>query len=240
MTASRAMDALQAALGHANTVMLAAILAGLIARRRVRLWYTFALLVAAVLVPAVLTILWPARFFRWSFWQAKETAHHVIRFAMAVELAFRTFRAFPGALVTARRVLLMVLVLTWIAVMAVPVVVATDPANEVLALVAELQPRVVNGTVWLFTAIAALILWYRLPVHPFHKAVLLGYVPYLVVFTIVLNALGSLGWERIALLSYVSQVSYLALVTYWAHAVWRTYPAEVASPAEKRRVAQTA
>src|SRR5437773_4691447 len=162
MTASRAMNALQAALGYAGIVMLAAILAGLIAKRRVSLWYTFALLVAAVLAPTVLAMLWPARFFRWSFWQAKETAHHLIRFAMAVELAFRTFHAFPGSLVTARRILLIVLVVTWVAVMAVPVVVDSDPANEVLALVAELQPRVVNGTVWLFTAIAALILWYRL------------------------------------------------------------------------------
>ena len=34
---------------------------------------------------------------------------------------------------------------------------------------ADLQPRVLNGSIWLFTAIAALILWYRLPVDPFHK-----------------------------------------------------------------------
>jgi hypothetical protein len=234
------MSLLQAVLTHAATPILLAVLAGLIVKRRLRLWYTFPLLVAAVLASNLLIGLWPGRFFRWSFWQAKETVHDVIRFAMAVELALRTFRAFPGALATARRALLVVLALTWIAVSAVPTRVEPTAGERVLIFAAELHPRVVNGTIWLFTAIAALILWYRIPVHPFHKAVLLGYVPYLLVFTIVFNALGQWGWQRLPFLSYASQLAYLALVAFWAHAAWRSYPEAVVRRPFAQEVAQTA
>jgi hypothetical protein len=234
------MNLLQASLTQAATAMLAAVVAGLIVKHRVRLWYGFAVLVAAVGASNLLIGLWPQRFYGWSFWQTKETAHDVIRFGMAIELALRTFRAFPGALATARRALLVGCALTWIAVSAVPTAVQPTAGERVLVFAAELHPRVLNGTIWLFTAIAALILWYRIPVHPFHKAVLLGYVPYLLVFTIVFNALGQLGWQRVTLLSYANQVAYLALVTYWAHAAWRSYPEAVVRRPATRHLAQTA
>src|SRR5438128_1435568 len=197
------MTLLQAAITQAGTILMIVLLVGLFVKRRVRLWYAFALLVAAVIVSNVLVAFWPARFYRWSFWLAKETTHNLIRFAMALELALRAFRAFPGALGTARRAILLVLGLTFIAVLTAPVD-GNTPATAYPAFIREVLPRVVNGTVWLFTAIAGVILWYRIPVHPFHKAVLLAYVPYLLVFTILLNALGSVGWQRGASLSYAN------------------------------------
>jgi hypothetical protein len=240
LASARNMNLLQASLFYAGIVMLGAILAGLVVKRRVRLWYTFALLVAASLASTVLIALWPGRFYRWSFWQTKETVHSLIRFAMAVELGLRTFRAFPGALAMARRATLVVIALTWVAVSAVPTGVEPTADARVLAFVAGLQPRVVNGTVWLFTAIAALILWYHIPVHPFHKAVLLGYVPYLLVFTILVNALGQLGWQRLPFLSLASQIAYVALEAFWAHAAWRRYPEAVVQQPAARQIAQTA
>jgi hypothetical protein len=150
---------------------------------------------------------------------------------MAIELALRTFRAFPGAIATARRTLLVVCVLTWVAVSAVPTGVEPTAADRVLVFAAQLHPRVVNGTIWLFTATAALILWYRIPVHPFHKAVLLGYVPYLLVFTILYNALGQLGWQRLLFLGYAGQIAYVSLAAFWVHAAWRAYPEALVRPA---------
>jgi hypothetical protein len=232
------MSSLQATLSYLGLVALAVVMAGLVVKRRVGLWYAFALLLVAVIVPQGLMTLWPSRFFRLSFWQTKEIAHNLIRFAMALELALRAFRAFPGALATARWTMLLVLALTLVAVMMAPTGSETRTVDSAF-LFGELQARVVNGTVWLFTAIAALILWYRIPVHPFHKAVLLGYVPYLLVFTVLLNALSQMGWQRLSFVSYSSQIAYLALVTYWARAAWRRYPDAVLRPAP-RQIAQTA
>ena len=229
------MTATQAAIGYAGTIALAAVLAGVLVRRRYRVWYLMALFVALNLGSALLTTFWRSRFYTADFWQAKETALNFVRFAMALELAYRTFRAFPGALATLRLTLLIVLVATLAAVLAV------SGPNDYESFLANLQPRVLNGSVWLFAAIAALILWYRLPVDPFHKAVLLGYVPYLIVFSLTINVLGALGragWERAWTLQYVNQLAYLALLVHWARAAWRRVEEPVRPPGVRRRVTE--
>ena len=68
------------------------------------------------------------------------------------------------------------------------------------------------------------MLWYRIPVEPFGKAIVLGFTPYLVVFTIAMNALSVFGWHQsINVLSgYAHSIAYLALVGYWNVAVRRT------------------
>src|SRR5262249_49846532 len=137
-----------------------------------------------------LIALWPTEFYNQEFWRPKETGLNFLRFVMALELAYRTFRSFPGALSTLRWVVLLVLGATFVAVLTV----GGSPDDRTF--LGEMQPRVVNGSIWLFTAIAALILWYRLPIQSFRKEILLSYVPYLLVFTVAMNALVALGWER--------------------------------------------
>ncbi len=212
---------------------LAVVLAGVLVRARYRVWYLFALFVALTLAFALMTALWRSRFYTTGFWQAKETALNFVRFAMALELAYRTFRAFPGALATLRLTLLIVLVATLVAVLAV------SGPSDYESFLANLHPRVLNGSVWLFSTIAALILWYRLPVDPFHKAVLLSYVPYLIVFSLTMNVLGALGragWERAWALQYVNQLAYLALLVHWARAAWRRVEEPIRPPALRRPV----
>jgi hypothetical protein len=164
-----------------------------------------------------LPLLAPHRFFTPEFWQAKETGYAALRFAMACEVGVRTMRSFPGALATARAIVLLILCVTLIAV-------ATAPAGQYATFVSELQPRVLNGSIWMLTAIAGVILWYRLPVQPFHKAILLSYLPYVLVFTILLSYLGSAGWQRGVAMQYVGQLAYVALLGYWNYAIWRRDP----------------
>jgi hypothetical protein len=220
-------------LAYVGTGLLAVALAGIIARRRYRVWFFLALFLTVTLASTVMMLAWPARFYNSAFWQAKETALNFVRFAMALELAYRTFRAFPGALATVRLTLLIVLVATLGAVLAV------SGPTDYESFLADLQPRVLNGSVWLFSAIAALILWYRLPVDAFHKAVLVGYVPYLLVFSLTINVLGALGragWERALGLLYVNQIAYLALLAHWARAAWRRVEVPTRPPRLGRRV----
>ncbi|HVR70927.1 MAG TPA: hypothetical protein VMT87_08785 [Vicinamibacteria bacterium] len=205
--------------GRMAMFCMGAALIGLFVKHRWRLWYTFALLLLIVSVHDSLVALWPAQFHRNQVWRAKETVLILVRLAMVVELAIRVFRGFPGALAAARRLLLVICASTFLAVLALPV---RRGGHE--GFVGEIMPRVLNGTIWLFAALAVLILWYRLPVHWFQKAILLSYVPYLLVFTVAMNMLGDLGWQRAAWADTLSVVAYLLLLLYWTYTAWRRDP----------------
>jgi hypothetical protein len=100
--------------------------------------------------------------------------------------------------------------------------------------VGDLLPRIVNGTVWLFSGLAALILWYRLPLKPFYKRVVLSYVPYLFISTVVMTLLAKRGWEKGANIQYLNQLAYVALLAYWNYAIWRDDPAPAAPAPDPR------
>jgi hypothetical protein len=206
-------------LGRACAVLIAATLLGLLWSRRWRLWYAFPLLLLVVLAHDLLVGLWPARFHRGAVWRMKESALILVRLAMVLELTIRVFRGFPGAMATARRLLIVIFVGTFLAVAAL----STERSGYV-GFVGELMPRVLNGTVWLFAALAMLILWYRLPVHWFAKAILLSYVPYLLVFTVAMNALGDLGWQRAAGVDQLNVWAYFFLLLFWTYTAWRRGP----------------
>jgi hypothetical protein len=213
------MSRTQLLLGHAGTVFVITALAGVIIRRRWRLWYTFALLLLVVTVHDVLVALWPSHFHRNHVWRAKEITLVLIRLAMVVEFTTRVFRHFPGAMAAARRVVALILGVTFVVAM----LVGRD-SSHYQGFVGQLMPRLLNGTIWLFTSLAVLILWYRLPVHWFPKAILLSYVPYLLVFTVAMNALGELGWQRAAWVDRGSTIAYIVLVLYWTWLAWRADP----------------
>ncbi len=210
------MTPLQAAIGYTGTAFMFATLAGLIARQRYREWWSFSLYLSFDTVYALLIALWPERYHRPAPWMLNENISNLLRFVVALELAYRTFRGFPGAMARLRVVLLAVIGFTLAVVLA-----ATPPWLDYMAFMGHLYPRVLNGSIWLFTAVAALILWYRLPVRPFSKRVLLSYLPYLLVSTVAMNALGAVGWERGLVFNYLRQLAYLALVAHWAHAAWQ-------------------
>jgi hypothetical protein len=203
-----------------GVALLSACLTGLFARRRQGLCVSFTLYLGAVLVSDTLVLLWPDRFHTWAFWVPKESVHNLLKFGIALELTLRTFRAFPAARRTAAGLVLAVLALTWFSVGPTPLGKVTGP--EELAL--ELQPYVLAGTLWLFIAISVLILWYRLPVAPLHKAVLLGFVPYLLIFTVAMNLLKAFGGNVRELVGYFKNAAYQALLLYWAYTAWRPGP----------------
>ncbi len=224
------------------------ILAGLFLRRRYRVCPSFVVYLLVILAGDLLIILGPRNldakswlfsllgatgFYSRRFWLIQQLAINLARFAVALELAYRTFRSFPGARATARGVLLVLVAVTLVSVVAVtPQISAIDPDDRVNQMIGRLQPRILNGTVWLLTGMGALILWYRLPVDRFHKAILTGLVPYLLVFTIGLNAVDSYGWSDSArrAVNYVSNSAYLLLLVYWIRAAW----APLAAPAVAR------
>ena len=82
------------------------------------------------------------------------------------------------------------------------------------------------------TGIAALILWYRLPVDPMHKAILVGWVPYLLVFALGLKFLADHGWDKwLPALNYISTTAYFLLLVYWTRAAWAPAGVQARAPA---------
>ena len=202
------------AIGLAGVALLLLTLAGLVVRGRWRQWYAFALYLPVIAAFSAAFVFLPEL---WTpeVWYVQANVLNALRFAVALELAARTFRAFPGARSTLRPVMLLVLILTFGMLVAFP-----WSAVEYQSFLEELQPRLLNGTVWLFTAIAALILWYRLPVAPLHKSVLLAYVPYLLFELLFLRVFVARSWQ-VPALGYLNQAAYLLLVAFWARVAWR-------------------
>jgi hypothetical protein len=196
---------------------------GVVLRGRVGVCWTFVLYLGASALADLLMLIWPTTFHQQWFWFGKELVIHVLRFALALELTYRTFRAFPAARSTARGVLLLVLMVTLgIVLFGTGNLEPPGAAPALGPLISRVQPAIVNGAIWLLTAIAGLILWYRLPVHAFHKAILVGLVPYLLVYTVVLGLIESHGWGIRTQVNYLLTVAYLLVLGYWAVAAWRS------------------
>ena len=214
---------------HLTTVLLATLLVGVLARGRHRACLSFVLYVAAVVASSILIGMWPERFYVFDFYLLKEIVHNLLKFAVALELAYRTFRGYPGALSSARVLIGLVLVATLLVTLSAP------PVYGESDLTGELHARVLNGTIWLLTVIAVLILWYRIPVDPFHKAILTGFVPYLLVFSIGMRAITEMGYVESKPFQLAHAIAYNVLVAYWNYAAWRTDPVRGVAPGELAR-----
>lgn len=216
------MTWLETAVTTAAVLLATAAVAGVIARGRAGVCWTFVVYLGVIAVADLMMLVWPERFWRLWFYLGKEWAITVLRFAVALELTYRTFRAFPSARATARGILLLVLVVSLaIVLVGTGDLAPTDGMPALGPLATRVQPRVLNGAIWLLTAVAGLILWYRLPVHPLHKAVLVGLVPYLLISSVSLNLIDSRGWEMRASVNHLYTLAFLLVLVYWTYAAWR-------------------
>ena len=219
------MSELQIPLSHAVKLALLAVLAGLFVRGRARHCWTFVAYALAALLGNSASTLMPHRFQTPSFWVLKHGLYDALMMAVALELAWRAFEAFPGAMRTARVVLLALLVLSTVALGAL-----TPPSSYMTLW--EWQPGVATAALWLLTATALLVVWYQVPVHDWQRAIMLGLAPYLLVFVSLIGLLQRHGWAARAQIGVADTVAYLALTAFWAWAVWRPDPA---TPAQVRR-----
>jgi hypothetical protein len=209
------MSEIQVALSHAVKLAVVSVLAGLVARGRVRLCWSFAAYLVAILVGNSLASLWPSRFYTPGFWVLKQAVYDALKMAVALELAWRAFEAFPGALRTARRAILALLVASTLAL-----ALFTPPSSY--ATLWDFQPGIVTAALWLLTATALLVVWYQVPVHDWQRAIMLGLAPYLLVFVIVLDLLKRHGWMALhATAGVLDSAAYLALLVFWTWAAWR-------------------
>jgi hypothetical protein len=222
----------QAILLLVTNVLLIGALMGLFARRRVRLAYFFVAYLIAIVVLSSLVGLWPDRFHTWSFYWTKESVYSFLKVGAALELALRVFQAFPAAARAARIAFLLVITITVVAAWTVSA--GSEPGHsseqQWANLVLAYHPRITNGTAWLFGAMFALILYYRLPLHSLHKAIAFGFMSYLLLLTFVLDVLKRSDFAASGLVSYTNALGYTTLAAYWAWAAWRRDPPPPVAP----------
>ena len=221
----------QRLVAYLTLALMAALIGGLIARRYYRLCYSIGPYVGATLLADLLILAWPATFFTWTFWTAKTTLIALLRLAIALELGTLIFQAFPGARATARFTLglglLALIAGLYLPIDPPPPSSSTEHAVSVVA--GSLHPRLSNGAAVLFAMLWVLVLYYRVPLHPWHLSILAGIVPYLMVFTLAVKAMDTLGWGT-ALSGMWESAAYLLLMAFWNWAVWRKEPPPPADP----------
>jgi hypothetical protein len=203
----------------ANLVRTAVLLivVGILVRRRAGLCWSFLAYLSAILIGNSLALLWPDQFFNRSFHIMKTSVYNVLKLCVAAELTYRVFRAFPGALARARLFLAPIVTIVAVGIISVPT------GTDYYDIVSRYNPQVQTGVIWLLSATAVLAVWYNIPLHFFHRAVLLGFSSYLIVFATSSNLLRSFGFDRMVdLVNYVDTYAYLALVTWWTIAAWRS------------------
>jgi hypothetical protein len=209
------MNATEILLAHFIKLGLLSVLVGLFVRHRAHLCCSFVAYLAWALVSNSLITFWPDQFYTQWFYMLMQAVQDLLKLCIAGELAYRTFRAFPGA---AARVRLLLAPVFLVPVLFLSKVPAGASFEQLLRLY---QPQVLTGVIWVMTAITLLIAWYRVPVHPMNRAILIGFAAYLLTFTTLLNILRDFGFNNLMrFIGIADSYAYLALLAGWSYAAW--------------------
>jgi hypothetical protein len=209
------MSGAELLINHVMKLVLIAILVGLYARHRAHLCWSFVAYLVTGLVCNSLMSFWPDQFYRLWFYSLMQDLLNALKLAIAAELTYRAFRAFPGAAARVRILLAPVFL--------VPVLfVSKVPAGASYQEIIQIHlPQLQTGVIWIITAITLLIAWYRVPVHAMHRAILIGFAAYLLIFTTLLNVLRDFGFENLrSFFNVADGYAYILLLGWWAYAAW--------------------
>jgi hypothetical protein len=205
---------LTVALAHATKVAVLALLAGILVRGKARQCWSFVAYLVAVLLANTLISMGPEYFSTPAFWVVKQRIYDVLKMAIALELAWRVFEAFPGAWRTARRVLSVVLAVSTLAI-------ASLLPHASYTNVYDWQPRATTAAIWLLAATALVVVRYQIPIRDWQRAIMLGFAPYLLVCVTLMGLLKRHGWSFRVQWGLTDAIAYVALLLFWNYAVWR-------------------
>ncbi|PYQ01570.1 MAG: hypothetical protein DMF82_18930 [Acidobacteria bacterium] len=208
---------LQIAMGVAGGIGLTLAVVGVLRRGLHHRCWSFLIYLLASLVYGLMTVAgmafydvpglqWPQWFWSWELWHLEQTVLEVVKLALAIELGVRVVAAFPGTWRLARSLLAAALLTTTAAV-----TLGGAPQHPLLA----------SGTIWLFAAVSLVVILFNLPLHAWYRALLVGFVPYLFVFSSLQSIMSRRGYAIAETIGSIDQVAYLALVGWWVYAAWR-------------------
>lgn len=219
----------QEMVAHVVAAMLALTLAGLIARRRTALCRSFAAYLALALLTNRLVTWWPDTFYWRAFWIVKELAFTGLKLIIVMELAIVAFEALPRVRAVAVALLSIAAGITLLAMGGATLLVDHEEWIEVLL------ARGQAGVLWTFLVLVIVAAWFRVPLHHFHRTILIGFGLNVATYAVLL----AVRFGRPALSIYVDALepaAFAATLGLWLLAAWRTEPASEMGPALKSRL----
>ncbi len=202
---------LQAATG----LLLWALCAAILFRRKYRYCYSFGAYVALQATLNATAFLWPEFYNNGGVWMAKETLYALVRLFVLAELSTLIFRTLPRAR-TQAYVLLSIQALVLVVVLALPY-----DATSLRALAMSTVSRFHYVTAWGLIGLLGLVVWYRLPLHPFHKAILHGFLWLLLAH---ISAVFAVPWAGSHPVSHGFHLVQLGIIAMWLRAAWAPEP----------------
>lgn len=205
-----------------ETLLLAFVVVGLCARRRVAYCWSFFVYLLAVFTINRSMIHWPERFWVFSFYMTTEIVFVVLKILIAVEVWLRSFACFPRARVRVGLLLTAALAATAVAAWMTPSELGIREG-----FIGVLNPRLQAGSLVLYAIVVSAVWWYRVPLHPLYRAILGGFAIYLIVYASMLSFAVWDGFSSLARLGHLilGPAAYVAAITWWARASWQPHRA---------------
>jgi len=182
------------------------LLAGLIVRDRLRQCYALGLYMLASLASALVINLCE-RCHTWDFWIAKELAHALVLFVLALELSWRAFRPVPRAWLWAR------LAIVGSVALGVTLVAAMPPGPVSVRVV----PWILAALAWLYTLLGVITVSLKMPDERLHRAILWGLAPYLMFYAATWGQAG----DDVTLPNLLNPLMFLLVLGVLVWTAWR-------------------
>ncbi len=208
------MPTLHSILAFLSLGLLAVLCAGIVRRGKTGQCVIFSAYIAAATLFTGLILIFPASYTPEAF-MVKQGIYDSLLFGMSLELSYRAFSAFTGIANRVRGLLALA-----VAVSSAAIFLLT-PTNPAYSDIARYQPGITTTGIWCLAFVAVLIVWYQIPVPTFTRSIILGYVPYLLIFVVYFDLIARLGWGEIRNLNVLNASAYDLSVGYLAYAAWR-------------------
>jgi hypothetical protein len=194
--------------------LLAMLCAGLVRRRKLGESWVFSAYIVAATFFTGLILLFPSSYTPEVF-MVKQGIYDSLLFGVSLELAYKVFSAFRGIAHRVRGLLAAAVVTSSI------IVLFLTPPDPGFSNLARYQPGITTAGIWCLSFVGLLIVWYQIPVPAFTRSIILGYVPYLLVFVVYIDLIGRFGWGEIQHLNLLNAAAYDSAAGYLVYSAWR-------------------
>lgn len=221
------MDPARALVGDLVGVLMFFLLAAIVARRRYRLSWSFFAYVLTVFVSDRLQRAVPATFDTAAVWTVKESLIGWLKVVVVAEIGLLTFSRLPRGQRLLWRVLVMLAMLGFVAMLA-PASLPRGASTIPWVSLARGQAAVLC----LLATVVVIAAHYQVPLHPFHRGVLVGFALYMLGYAGAIACARTLGYvPAYRLFLAMDPTAYAATVGLWAWTAWRPDP--VPTPAAR-------
>jgi hypothetical protein len=189
----------------------------LVVFRRGKAPYCYSLIpyLLAQLAVNVSATAWPALSLNWDVWLAKEILYSLLRLSILAELGLLIFRTLPRA-----RTRVHILLSLTALFLAVTLPLPYDSVTP-YPIARDIISRFHYVTAWGLIALLGLAVWYHLPLHAFHKALLHGQLWLMLVHIGILFAAPRIGT---LVASHIYHVVQLVILAVWIRVAWLRDP----------------